>query len=173
VHWQVALTGTERGYLAALIGSDDFRVFELHRDRDLEEMLFARAREFWVDHVLAGVPPEPITERDVSLLYPRDKGNSMEASADLADMIMRLKTMRADIKKQEEQASELAASVKRAIGANAIVLGGDGKPIATYKNNKDGTVTDWKGIVNEIGANDELLARFTTTKAGNRVLLLK
>ena len=47
VHWQMMLTDASTGYLAALIGSDDFRIFTIQRDRDLELLLIARATEFW------------------------------------------------------------------------------------------------------------------------------
>lgn len=180
VHWQVMLTGAETGYLAALIGSDDFRIFELRRDRDLEQMLVARAREFW-QRVIDRRPPEPTTALDVSLLYPRDRGAILEASQELARQVETLKQMRAAIKGDEARADHLATQIKIAMGDAATLLGADGKPIAIWKSNKDSQKIDWEaayyGLAEYEKTEDEAVQRFveinTVAKPGARPLLLK
>lgn len=178
VHWQMMLTDAGTGYLAALIGSDDFRIFELKRDRDLEKMLVARAREFW-QRVQDRRPPDPVTLEDVGLLYRRDKGLTIEATPEIAAIVGDLKALKAEIKQREARADHLAMQIKAAMGDAAILLGANGKPLATWKNNKDGVTTDWEGAFLDIcggtlnDAAKEIVADHTSTKTGNRPLLLK
>lgn len=173
-HWQMMLTDSSTGYLAALIGSDDFRIYELKRDRELEQMLVARAREFW-QRVIDGNPPEPTDNADVALLYRRDKGLTISATPEIADVVLVLKQIKADIKNAEARADLAAMRIKSFMGDAAVLLGADGKPIATWKSNKDSNKTDWEAIAVALHANDDpaLIADHTTTKAGNRPLLTK
>jgi len=172
VHWQMMLTDSGTGYLAALIGSDDFRIFELKRDRELEQMLVARAREFW-QRVIDHEPPEPTNSADVGLLYRRDKGLSIAATPAICDLVMTLKQTKDRIKRDEALADHTATQIKSFIGDAAILLGADGKPMATWKSNKDSSKTDWEAIATELQAPAELIKQHTATKPGNRPLLLK
>ena len=51
----------------------------------------------------------------------------------------------------------------------------DGKPMATWKNNKDSSVTDWKALVHHHWPvpPSEMVEKFTTTKPGARPFILK
>ena len=75
----MALTGCQRWDLAVLIGNQELRVYHLRRDAELEAEIIARATEWWNKYVVADVPPEPVCEADVRLLYPRDDGRAVEA----------------------------------------------------------------------------------------------
>lgn len=172
VHWQMMLTGAGVGYLAALIGSDDFRIFEIRRDRELEQMLVARAREFW-QRVQDRNPPVPTTLEDVGLLYRRDRGLTITAEPEIVEAVAYLKQIKADIKRDEARADLAAMRIKSFIGDAAVLLGADGKPLATWKSNKESTKTDWEAVAKAMKAPDDLIAKHTVTKTGNRPLLLK
>ena len=45
--------------------------------------------------------------------------------------------------------------------------------MATWKNNKDSIKTDWEAVAKALQAPADLIAEHTTTKPGNRPLLLK
>lgn len=171
-HWQMMLTGADTGYLAALIGSDDFRIFEIRRDKELEQLLVARARDFW-KRVTDGTPPEPTSNTDVSLLYRRDKGLTIEAPPHVAELVSELKTIRANVKNADAHAELLAMQIKVHMRDAAVLLGADGKPIATWKSNRESNQIDWEAIAKELKAPAELIAEHTTNRAGNRPLLLK
>lgn len=172
VHWQIMLTNASTGYLAALIGSDDFRIFELRRDRELEQMLVARATEFW-QLVQDGRPPEPTSEADVRLLYPRDAGSQIQATQAIANSCLTLSGIREQIKTLEAQESTLASEIKTYIGEHSLLVDTTGRPLATWKAAKESARIDWQAVAHEAGATPEQIAQHTATKPGSRRFLLK
>jgi putative phage-type endonuclease len=65
--------------LAALLGGNDFRIYQIPRDQDFIDMLIEAEEEFW-DRVEAGVPPEATweaasTTRLLKHLYPGTNGS--------------------------------------------------------------------------------------------------
>ena len=172
VHWQMMLTDASTGYLAALIGSDDFRIFTIQRDRDLELLLIARATEFW-QRVQSGTPPEPNSEVDVKLLYPRDAGSSIEATPEIADAVAELAAIKAQAKELEAKEGLSGMKIKTFMGENATLIGLDGKPLATWKTAKGSQKTDYKAAYLDLQPTAEHIAKFTTTSAGSRRFLIK
>lgn len=172
VHWQMMLTDASTGYLAALIGSDDFRIFTIQRDRDLESLLIARAAEFW-QRVQSGTPPEPNSEVDVKLLYPKDAGSSIEATPEIADAVAELAQIKAQAKELEAKEGLVGMKIKTFMGENATLIGLDGKPLATWKTAKGSLKTDWKAIAEALAAPPEIITAHTTTSAGSRRFLIK
>lgn len=57
--WYMGVTGTKICYMAVLIGGNKFRIYRIERNQELIDYLLAEAESFWVNHVLAGVAPEP------------------------------------------------------------------------------------------------------------------
>lgn len=54
---QLAVTGAEKGYLAVLIGNEDFKVKEVMRDEKVLADLVRREVEFWEKFVVPKTPP--------------------------------------------------------------------------------------------------------------------
>lgn len=55
--WQMYVEGLARCDLAALIGGQDLRIYQIEADEDLQGMLIERADAFWDGYVLKRVPP--------------------------------------------------------------------------------------------------------------------
>jgi len=81
--------------------------------------------------------------------------------------------MKASAKTQEGQIELLAARIKTFMGSAAVLLGPDGKPLATWKNNKDSVKTDFEAAYLDLKPEPGHLKSFTTTKAGARPFILK
>jgi hypothetical protein len=67
----------------------------------------------------------------------------------------------------------MAARIKKFMGSAAVLLGPDGKPLATWKNNKDGTSTDWQAAYLDLKPAPDHIATFTKSKPGARPFILK
>ena len=172
VHWQMMLTDASKGYLAALIGIDDFRIFTLLRDHELESLMIARATEFW-QRVLDGNPPDPSSELDIKLLHPRDTGSSIEATPEIADAVAELAALKAQAKDIEAKEGLADMKIKAFMGDNATLFGLDGKPLATWKTAKGSQKTDWKAVTEALAVPPEIIAAHTKTSAGSRRFLIK
>jgi putative phage-type endonuclease len=162
-----------RAVFAAVTGFDE-RPMVRFMDRDEETIAGIRSKEieFW-ERIQNSNPPEPVDPEDVNWLYQRDKGSSIEASDEIVEMVQYLKDKKASAKTQEGQIELLAARIKNFMGNNAVLLGPDGKPLATWKNNKNGIATDWKAAYLDLKPAADHIGNFTTTKAGARPFNLK
>ena len=70
--------------VAAYFGGDDLRIYPMERDPEMDELIIETAHDFWHNHVLAGIPPEPEFDHPTTLplfkrLYPGTNGETIEA----------------------------------------------------------------------------------------------
>lgn len=162
-----------RTVIAALTGFDDKpRVHWIDRDEETIAGIRAREIEFW-ERVQNRTPPEPTDPEDVKWLYQRDGGTAIEASSDIVELCQYLKDMKASAKAQEAQIEIVAARIKTFMGTAAVLLGPDGMPLATWKNNKDSIKTDFEAAYRSLLPAPGHIKAFTTTKAGARPFNLK
>lgn len=115
-----------------LIGGDDFRIYRVERDEETIQAILEKEVSFW-DRVINLSPPEATTVSDISLMFEKDAGSSIEADGkalalfnDLRDMKSRCKSLEAEIAVSEEK-------LKLYMQEHSI-LTLDGKPICTWKS---------------------------------------
>lgn len=161
-----------RAVIAALTGFDDKpRVHWIDRDEETIAAIRAKEIQFW-QQIKDLNPPEPTTADDVKWMYQRDGGTAIEADDELIELCQKLAELKAAIKRDENMEEIVATKIKIRM-ANAATLLRGAKPLATWKNNKDGSKTDWKAIAEELGASPLLIKKHTKQTVGNRVFLLK
>lgn len=156
--------------LAVLIGGNDFRIYTIERDRELEASLIEREYDFWWKHVQLELPPPPSREADLRTLWPRDNGASIEATPDVEAAVERLRALKAALKQGEAEADELELAIKAHMGEGATLLvGADGRKLATWKCAKDSSRLDAKALEAEL---PDVAAAYMKTVPGSRRFLL-
>ena len=167
------LTGCQYADLAVLFGNHDLRIYHLLRDVELEQMIIAKASEWWQRHIVADVAPEPVCDADVKLLYPKSvAAKTIEANEELLHKLAVMREARAQMANYEAIADAAALSIKTSLGdADALVW--QGETLATWKSAKPGSKTDWKAVANALDAPKEVIDQFTTETAGSRRFLMK
>lgn len=105
------LTGRDRCLCAALIGLDDVALYWVTRDDVTIAAMRERAQSFWIDHVLADVPPDPIKYADIRELYPIDNGRTVEATDEIAQAAREHRSLGLQIKALEAQREALALQI--------------------------------------------------------------
>jgi putative phage-type endonuclease len=109
--WQMAVGGWERMWFAVLHGRR-FRTYELDRDQADIDMMTSKAGAFWVNHVLAQIPPpvdsSEATAAVIKALYPQTLKGETARLDDVRGAFMMLAEAKADRKLAEER--ETAAS---------------------------------------------------------------
>lgn len=130
--WQLGVTGRSLCHLAVLISNADYRTYEIPFEPELWETLLADARDFWVNHVLPGNPPDPdhlpSTAKALEGIYPNVREPVIDfASADETYLIADLVKVR-DMKKRLKQREDLLKNkLKSAIGDREGLECGAGK----------------------------------------------
>lgn len=132
VQWYMAVHDLPIGYLAVLIGGNQYRQYTIKRDDELIELMLKVGGDFWNNHVMTSIPPEPKTESDVIKAYPNDDGDLVEADTDALICYNELTHVSSEIKALEEKKKGLELTLKTKIGAKSgIQL--EGKNLVTWK----------------------------------------
>lgn len=133
VQWYMAVTGMKTFYLAVLLGGNDFRVYLIHRDDELISALVSMCKDFWDNHVMKALPPDPVNAEDVKKLFAKDSGDMIEATNDDSVLVGELRNIEAEIKKLKAAEEELKEKLITRIGPHlGITI--DGEKAVSYKS---------------------------------------
>jgi hypothetical protein len=145
-------------HVVALIGTE-LRVFTVPTDRELMDLLFEAAGDFWRDHVESGRPPE-ITEDNataarelVGRRYPRERLPMVPATDELVRLAREYDAARAAAESAAARKDAAYARLAGAIGDAEGFAADDGAVRVTFKANASGG-PDWKAIALALGATD-------------------
>lgn len=144
--------------------------YEVPADTELQEMLIEKAVEFW-RMVENRTPPDPIGFSDaIALFGGKSTAGQVTASRDEEVVIARLGAIKREIKSLEEEEEALKGQVMLTLGEKDMLVGLDGKALATWKVAKAGTVFDAKALQVD---NPDLYSKYLKPKAASRRFLLK
>lgn len=158
--WYMGITQTQKCSLAVLIGGQQFRTYEINYDAELFEMLIEECGNFWRNHVLADVPPEPTTFDDVTHRWSKHDPDTSIDDVDLTALIEEYKDLSADMKEAKAQQDDLKTQICSLIQEKETVLHGD-KRLATFKA-QERTTIDSKAFKTEY---PELWKQFAKTSS--------
>lgn len=99
--------------LAAMAGLDSMVFYRIERDDETIAGIRAAEVSFWNDHVLARVPPEPITMGDAGRLFNRRKGRPVELDDETAQAFENLRLVRDKMKAFEGDEAALELQVAK------------------------------------------------------------
>lgn len=154
-HWQGFVTGLDVVDFAVDFDKRKLKRYRVRIDRDFCGRLYEAAEKFWIDHVLARVPPPP--DGTDAYLESLKRWHPRETTADLVDAsgpefddvrqavfrLARVKALGARV--------EAAEKLERARVLLAIADKGgltwpdaDGPVVVTYRANRPSTVVDWE-----------------------------
>ena len=168
--WYMAITGIEQCDLAVLFGNSDFRIYEIARDKALEELVITKAITFWNDYVLKDAPPPAVSIADCQSLF--SKGNpdkSIEATVETVELAQRLHLLNSEIDAREEEVLSIKQSIMNQMG-EAETLSYTGKVLATWKAPKPSFRLDAKRLEAE---HPELAQLYKTPIQNSRRLVIK
>ncbi len=147
--WYMMLTNIDRTDLAVLFGNTDFRIYEITRDLELEQMVMERAIGFWENHVLKDIPPPASSESDYKTLFGKSTvSKSVEAPAQTCELIKKLKSLNEQVEQYEAQISQIKQSIMGQM-QDAEVLTYQGQILATWKAPKPSLRLDAKRLSEE------------------------
>lgn len=87
------VTGRRRGCVAALVGFDQMEFYPIERSEDDVAAIRFACERFWLDNVLANVPPEAQTLEDLGKMYRSPNGLAIEATPEIGSMALRLRAI--------------------------------------------------------------------------------
>jgi predicted phage-related endonuclease len=168
--WYMMLTNINQTDLAVLFGNADFRIYEITRDLELEQMVLERAITFWEDHVLKDIPPSASSESDYKTLFGKSTlSKSIEAPAQTYELIKKLKSLNEQVEQYEAEISQIKQSIMGQM-QDAEILTFDGQTLATWKSPKPSLRLDAKRLTEE---HPDLVHQYQVLIQNSRRLVIK
>lgn len=183
-HVQMAVYDLPRVDVAALISGNDFRVYPLHRNREIEGAILEGVEAWWTRHIIGDEQPElggPNVHEYLAKKFAQKNKEILkfEASSPVNEKLLELASAQRSLKEAEEEKSALQAFLKNAIGEAYGLEAPAGR--VTWGTNKDSEKVDWEAVARAVAddagqklgvASTELIAphvsTFTTIKPGSR-----
>ncbi len=158
-----AVGGFDRAYIAVVFArSREFRVYTYERDLEAEARLIEREQSFWIDNVLSGVAPEPLTSNDLLAIYKETEADPILATESIADDVRKLAQVKAERKSLEDEEKALAERIRLHMGEHDTLIDLDGKALTTWKYTKPypkfdkaGVEKDYPGLIDKYTIKDD------------------
>jgi len=168
--WYLAITNLERCDVAVLFGNSDFRIYEVFRDKELEELIISKAAVFWNDYVLADKPPLAQCEADYQHLFKKEvSGKAVEADPTICKLTRKLQVINGEIKSKEMEVSQIKQTIMGQMG-EAELLTYQGQVLATWKSPKQSYRLDGKRLELDY---PELIEEYQVPIQNSRRLVIK
>jgi putative phage-type endonuclease len=168
--WYMAITNINQIDLAVLFGNSDFRIYEITRDHELENVLLQKAILFWNEYVVKDLPPPVTSEQDCQALFSKgDPQKSVEALAETLELTKRLGLLNSEIDVLETEVSTIKQNIMNQMGV-AETLAYQGKVLATWKAPKPSFRLDSKRFELE---HPEIASQYKIAVQNSRRLVIK
>jgi putative phage-type endonuclease len=116
VMWQLMITGRKVGWIAVLIGNEDFKYKKIEADQELFDQMTDAAIKFW-KMVQDEVPPMAIADDNESIveIYPKHN-EQIQQIDEFNAKIAHLQELKMHIAELENQQAGIEAEIKQVIG---------------------------------------------------------
>lgn len=132
----LAVTGKKYGYIAVLIGNQDFKWKKIERDEEVIKSMIEKEVNFWNNFVVPKVMPMQISYQDSDTLYrlfpTAEEGSVVELGDDADKLIETRNAMVQDKKSLEAQLDRMENEIKAILKENES--GESERYIVTWKN---------------------------------------
>ena len=168
--WYLAITNLERCDVAVLFGNTDFRIYEVYRDKELEDLIISKAASFCNDYVLTNTPPSALCEADYQHLFKKEvRGQAVEADSVICNLASKLQRLNTEIKSKELEVSQIKQTIMGQMG-EAELLTYQGQVLATWKSPKQSYRLDGKRLELDY---PELIQEYQVPIQNSRRLVIK
>lgn len=119
VQHEMAVTGLLWTVVAAWIGGDDLRLYQVERNERFIASMNAKEEAFWrcvQEDIAPPVDGSAATAKVLSRQFPQDSGSVVDLPADAGQWDEQLLALKAQLKEIEERKTELENRIKAAIG---------------------------------------------------------
>lgn len=169
--WYMGVSGIHKTVYAALVAGHGLQVRELDFDEGLFNDLAEIGRNFWENHILAGIPPEvdgkDATEEALKEVFPRHTPNkAFEGGEKLRQLWESYEVAKA--------AEKLAIEERKALRSTIVSMLGDaeygtveGETICSFRASKDAAFFDDKKFIKD---HPRLAKQYMKERAGARQL---
>jgi len=162
VLWYMGIAGKQKGFIAWLCNGVDFDYIEVDFQPDIFADMVQAGNEFWINHVLADVPPPPLTKDDILRSIGKVLPDAIEGPEEALRYHAQIKENAAKIKELEAAQDELKTAVQLMMAEHSV-LTYQGAPLFTWKE-AETTRLDTKRLKEEAPETWEMYAKKSTVR---------
>lgn len=170
---QMMVTNSPYIYFAVLVLSNfgkQFIVEKYERNERFIADMRSKMVDFWMNYVVTGVAPDPVSVKDARLLYNETNQESViEGSFDMITICEKIKDYNKDIKKIKAKADELRVSIMDTMKEDEIMTY-KGSTLSTWKKSKGKVKFDLNKFKKD---HPDIYEEYSSHKDGNRMLIIK
>lgn len=154
VQHYIEVSGAERAECAVLIAGSNLRIYPIAKHPEFIKVMMDREREFWINHVLTGIPPTlDATEacaRIIARMFPQEGGDKKIADATMTRLAYELQEAKRNASTAETDLLRATNEIKYLMGDVRSIVGDDFEIV--WSNVKGRTTTDWDRAWEELRA---------------------
>jgi predicted phage-related endonuclease len=120
--------------LAADDGRKKLRIYRYNRNKELEQKIIDGTHDFWHNHVLANVPPEPTSKDNLAKIYNVCHGNPILADVEICKKVLELSALKHTISLLEKNEENLKSEIQLYMKENSELIDVNGKVLASWKS---------------------------------------
>ncbi len=148
----------------------EFRWYVYERDQEIQNKLIMIESNFWFNHIVPNIAPEPSTKDEVISLYKQLDSEPIIASDEIIENIWALKKTKEQIKALEKREHDQVDQIAAFMGKHEILIDGSGKPIVTWKFSKEISRFNAEKFKKD---NYDLYSQYVKISAGSRRFEIK
>ena len=134
-------TPLKRVFVAALIGGNDYREYEVPINETLRASIVQIEKNFWQKYVLADVMPDPVSYDDALAFVGPLKDEVVQLTAEQAKPVVGLAEVRAKVAALKEQEEELKRDIVLVLGGAKKAVGPGGRSLCTISETTQNRVS--------------------------------
>lgn len=127
------VTGADKVLIFVSLDGQFPKLYIYNKDEELQKILLEKEEQFWNEHVLKKIPPEPLSIKEVESLYKGLKEQVKIATPEEIELYSRLKGIKAKITELEETQKSIKTQICQSLKDYTILMGPNNKPIITWK----------------------------------------
>jgi len=131
VQHYLMVTRADVADLAVLIGSSDFRIYEIPPDQDFIADMREREVKLWKDHIEKRTPPDPMPW-EAAMRWQQSEETVLTCSPFHDAIVRDYLERRARMKEDEARAKAQEAQIQMWMGPHRYLAGADGKPLIDW-----------------------------------------
>lgn len=137
VHHYMIATKRKSADIAVLINGCDYRQYIVEFDKFTADQVIDKTHDFWHNHVLKRIPPEPLSRNDIMSLYPspllHDVAAQVVANDKTVALVKQIKGTRSACNELTKNLDKLNDKLAVVFKEKTIMVDQDDYVIATYK----------------------------------------
>lgn len=145
LQWQMGITETTHGWVAALIGGSSYTEYSIPFQKELFEDALEFAQRFWRDHVLTDVEPDPTRDDDLNTVFHPEAG----LQVDIPESLWKAYRVARDSESGATKWRKMVEDDLKLMIGDATEVTVNGELVATWRARKGSVTVDRKQLETE------------------------